>query len=112
MTDKISDEEAQQAAMQEPMLNKLHEDPRIEKYLYLGLSPETIRNNDALFTQRAIWLTIATDQAVEGVDLKGVFNSMSKCLPNHPEIAEEALEAIEEFARKYKRGEFKPANMN
>lgn len=100
-----------EAALQEPMIDALHEDARIDAFLYNGETPDESMIEDVQFQKRATCIIAALEIAVARMDLSGIFADMAACakaVDMDADVPQDALNAVKEHAEAYLDGKFKP----
>lgn len=111
MSKESDDQDAINAALQEPMIDALHQDERINAFLYNGEEPNDLMIEDMQFQRRVICIVAATDVAVADRDLSGIFADMAQCaraVGMDDDIPQQALAAVKEHAQAYREGKYKP----
>lgn len=108
-----ADEEknAQLAALLENVIEALHEDERIDLFLYFGENLTEALMEDVSFHERVTCVQLGLEEAINGQELSGIFNRMLACAQQKNiarDVPEAAFEAIKEHAQDYRDGKYKP----
>ena len=105
------DQKAQQAALQEKVIEALHEDEHINHFLYLGQDVTPALFEDTSFQERVTCVEMGLEEAIKRQDLSGIFQKMIACAREKNagiDVPRNALQSIMDHARAYNDGKYKP----